>query len=242
MIDSAPRTATAAPLLKHSHVLRQRLALEGARVADIGCGDGGLSRVMARAGAWVIGIAPGGPQLARARAAEPAGAPENREAYVCALGEALPLPDGCLDALVYFNALHHVPVPVQGAALAEAARVLRSGGLVYVQEPLAEGSYFELMRPVEDETAVRAGAYDALKAAAAGPALEETEEFFYRAPFRVKSVEAFLKGLVAGDPARAPLVEAQAASLRRGFLAAGEQRDDGFWFEIPSRLNLLRRH
>lgn len=233
-------TATEAPLLKHSDVLRRRLDLQGARVADVGCGDGSLARVMARAGARVIGIDPGPQQLARAAAAEAAG----DEVYVCALGEALPLRDGCLDAVVFFNALHHVPVAVQGAALAEAARVLRPGGLVYVQEPLAEGSYFEIMRPVEDETEVRARAYDALKAAlkADGEDLGEEEEFVYRAPFRVKSVEAFLKGLVAVDPARRDAVAGRQESLREAFLAAAEQRDDGFWFEIPSRLNLLRKH
>ena len=229
---------TEAPLLKHTDVLRDRLPLRGARVADVGCGDGSLVRVMARAGAWVLGVDPGPRQIARARAAEPTDA----EAYVCAPGEALPLRDGCLDALVYFNALHHVPVERQAAALAEAARVLRPGGLLYVQEPLAEGGYFEIMQPVEDETDVRAHAYAALKSAAAGGDFEEEAEVVYRAPFRVKSPEAFLEGLIAVDPARRPAVEAAEASLRQAFLAAAEQRDESFWFEIPSRLNLLRRH
>jgi SAM-dependent methyltransferase len=227
---------TQAPLLKHTDVLRQRLDLEGATVADVGCGDGSLSRVMARAGAWVVGIDPGPQQLARASAAERVA----DEVYLCALGEALPLPDGCLDALVYFNALHHVPIPVQGAALKEAARVVRPGGVVYVQEPLAEGSYFEIMRPIEDETAVRARAYGALKQGDHG--LTEEDEFVYRAPFKVKSADGFLKGLIAVDPARRAAVVAREASLREAFLAAAEQREDGFWFEIPSRLNLLRRH
>jgi SAM-dependent methyltransferase len=229
---------TDTPLMKHTAVLRQHLALAGATVADVGCGDGGLVRAMARGGAWVIGIDPGPQQLARAQAAEPAG----DEVYLCALGEALPLPEACLDALVYFNALHHVPVAVQDAALAEAARVVRPGGLLYVQEPVADGDYFELMRPIEDETEVRTSAYEALKKARNGPDLDEVEEFFYRAPFRERSFEAFRDSVIAIDPARRPAVEAAGESLRRTFLAAGEQRDDGFWFEIPSRLNLLRRH
>lgn len=228
----------AGPPLKHTEVLRQRLPLEQARVADVGCGNGALVRVMTRSGARAVGIEPGDAQLARARAAQPAGG----EAYVCAPGEALPLRDGCLDALVYFNALHHVPVDRQKAALEEAARVLRRGGLLYVQEPVADGSYFALMRPIEDETAVRAAAYDALAAARRGPELDEVEEFFYRAPFRERSFEAFRDSLVAIDPGRRATVEAAEASLRQAFLAAAEQRDDGFWFEIPSRLNLLRRH
>ncbi|MGF1630678.1 MAG: class I SAM-dependent methyltransferase [Kiloniellaceae bacterium] len=229
---------TEAPLFRHTDLLRDRLPLQGTRVADVGCGDGGLVRVMARAGARVLGIDPGPAQLARARAAEPADA----EVYLCALGETLPLRNGCLDAVVYFNALHHVPVAQQAAALGEAARVLRAGGLLYVQEPLAEGGYFEIMQPIEDETEVRAGAYAALKSAAVGGDFEETAEVVYRAPFRVKSPEAFLAGLIAVDPARRPAVEAAATSLRQAFLAAAEQRNDGFWFEIPSRLNLLRRN
>lgn len=229
---------TQPPLLKHTEVLRQRLALAGSTVADVGCGNGALVRVLARGGAWVIGIDPGPQQLARARAAEPAA----DECYVCAQGEALPLPEACLDALVYFNALHHVPVAVQGTALAEAVRVLRPGGLLYVQEPVADGDYFEVVRPIEDETEVRARAYDALKAARAGPELDEVEELFYRAPFREKSFEAFRDSMIAIDPRRRPAVEAQEASLRQAFLAAAEQRDGAFWFEIPSRLNLLRRN
>lgn len=226
------------PLRKHTEILREYLPLAGARVADVGCGDGALVRVMARGGAHVIGVEPGERQLARAKAAEAAA----DEAYIAAFGEALPLPDGCLDSLVYFNALHHVPVERQAAALAEAARVLRPGGLLYVQEPVADGDYFEVVRPIEDETEVRARAYAALKAARGGPDFEEVAEIQYLAPFRESSFEAFRDTMIAIDPRRQTAVEAAEASLRRAFLAAGEQRDDGFWFEIPSRLNLLRRN
>ena len=42
---------TSAPRRKHSAVLREILPLAGARITDIGCGDGGLVRLMTRAGA-----------------------------------------------------------------------------------------------------------------------------------------------------------------------------------------------
>ena len=226
------------PRLKHTAVLRERLSLEGARIADVGCGGGALARAMARAGAKVIGIEPGAKQLAYAKAAKPVGG----EHYVCAKGEQLPLPDGCLDALIYFNALHHVPVEAQDAALEEALRVVRPGGHLYIQEPLAEGAYFEMMQPIDDETEVRASAYRVLKAAAAGPELEEVEELIYRAPFREESFEAFRDAVIAIDASRRPAVEAAGESLRQAFMAAGEQRDGAFWFDIPSRVNLLLRH
>lgn len=228
---------TEAPLLKHTAVLRDRLALEGARVADVGCGSGALVRAMTRFGARAIGVEPGPAQLARARAEAAIG----DETYVCALGEALPLPSASMDILIFFNALHHVPVAVQDAALAEAVRVLRPGGQLYVQEPLSEGAFFEMVRPIEDETEVCAAAYGALRRACAGAALEEREEFVYRAPYRLASFEAFRDDLIAVDPRRRPVVLAREESLRQSFMAAGEQRDDAFWFEIPSRLNLMQR-
>ncbi len=225
------------PLLKHGELLRDRLSLDGARVADVGCGEGGLVRMLTRAGARTIGIDCGTDQLARARQAPPAG----QETYVAAAGEALPLAAGSLDIVVYFNALHHVAVDRQDRALAEAARVLRPGGLLCVVEPLAEGRYFEVMQPVEDETAVRAAAYAALRRAAQSHRWQELEELRYRAAVRYPSFEAFRDGLIAVDPARHAAVERLEETLRASFFAAAERADDGFRFTTPFRLNLMRQ-
>ena len=50
-------------------------------------------------------------------------------------------------------------------AISEAISVTKSGGIVYVAEPLAEGACFELDSPVEDETLVRAQAQRCLNKA-----------------------------------------------------------------------------
>ena len=228
---------TQPPLRKHSEILRAQLALSGARVADVGCGNGGMVRVMTRAGAKVTGIDCSQGQLARARKESPAG----DEGYLFGYGESLPLADGSLDIVVYFNALHHVPVDKQDDALAEAARVLKPGGWLYVVEPLAEGAYFEIMRPVEDETEVRAAAYAALGRAEAGAAFEAADEQFYRAPLRYPSFDDFRDGIVAVDENRRAAVQAQEERLRQAFLASAEQRDGAFHFAPPFRLNLMRR-
>src|SRR3954463_12998872 len=131
-------------------------------VVDVGCGDGSLVRWLERNGARAIGIEVADEPLARAREHDRVG----RERYEQAGAQALPLVDACADAVLFVNSLHHVPGELLEAALAEAARVLRPGGLLYVQEPLAEGPYFELLRPVDDETAVRAAAHAAIGRAA----------------------------------------------------------------------------
>lgn len=225
------------PRRKHSDVLREHLPLKGARIADIGCGDGALVRLMTREGARVTGIECSDSQLARARAAEPAGA----EDYRPGRAEELPFEDASLDAAVFFNSLHHVPVEGQAKALQEAARVVRPGGVVYIQEPIAAGVYFELMRPIEDETFVRAKAQEAIAAAARGPALRPELEVVYDAPIRRGGFEDFKASLIAVDAGRRTRIEAEEDALKAAFEAAGEARDGAIWFDQPSRLNLLRK-
>ncbi len=225
------------PRRKHSDVMREYLPLKGTRVADIGCGDGSLARFMTREGATVTGIEPSERQLARARAAEPTGG----ETYLQGVAEHLPFEDESLDAAVFFNSLHHVPVEGQARALAEAARVVRMGGLIYVQEPLAAGPHFELVRPIEDETHVRAKAEEAIEATVAAGLLVQDLELVYDAPYKIADFEAFKAGVIAVDEGRRPRFEAMEEDLRTAFEALAERRDDGYWLFQPARLNLLRK-
>jgi hypothetical protein len=225
------------PRRKHTEVMRERLDLADRRALDIGCGDGALVRFMAREGAFAVGLEVTEGQLARALAAEP----EAGAAYLVSRGEQLPFADRTLDAAVLFNSLHHLPAAELDLALAEAARVLRVGGLLYVMEPLAEGPYFELVRPVEDETAIRAEARRAV-GRAVGVSFEQVEELVYEAPVRLADFAEFKKRVVAVDPARRSAFEAREAALEEGFrAAAAPQADGGYLFWQPSRLNLLRR-
>jgi len=221
---------------KHTEVMRGILPLKGQRILDIGCGDGGLVRFMTREGARVTGMETSEGQLARARAATPAG----DEDYILGVGQDLPFEDASFDAVIFFNSLHHVPVDDQPKAIAEAMRLLRSEGEVYILEPLAEGAFFEMMKPIEDETNVRARAYEAILAAAETPAVSEHRELTYSAPRRYDSFEACRDGIIAVDPERRAAVESQDEKLRKAFEAAGNFKDGAYHFTAPSRLNLLR--
>lgn len=225
------------PRRKHGDVLRQHLPLGGARILDVGCGDGALVRLMTREGARVTGIECSIPQLKRARAATPVG----DEDYLHAVGEALPISDATMDAVVYFNALHHVPVEMQPRALIEAGRVLKPGGLLYIQEPIAAGAYFELVRAIEDETFVRARALQAIRDAIAEDLFREETEYGYLVPLRFPDYEAFEARVIAVDDGRRARVGALGASLREAFEAAAIKREGAFWFDNPARLNLLRK-
>ncbi len=222
---------------KHGDVLREFLDLDGARVLDVGCGDGSLVRLVAGAGAHATGLEISEEKVQHARSQPPVA----DEAYKVGVGQSLPFEEDVFDIVVFFNSLHHVPVAHQDAALAEAARVLGPGGLLFVMEPLAEGAYFELMRQVDDETDVRAAAYEALRRAAAGPCFEELREYSYESVYRYGSFEELKTQVLRVDESRRAKFEAQEADLRAGFERTAARRDGTYCFDHPNRLNLLRR-
>jgi SAM-dependent methyltransferase len=226
-----------APRRRHLDALNEHLSVAGARLLDVGCGDGALVRSLTRAGARATGIEIDAAALAPALAAARAG----EEDYVEGRGEALPFPDASFDIAIYFNSLHHVPTAAHRAALTEAARVLRPAGTLWIVEPIAEGRYFELTRPLEDESDVRAAAYEAIKAVEAGPALRGEAEIFYRSPMQFDDFPAWVRRYVSVDPARRAVVEKHRAALARRFEELAERRADGFHFDLPTRANLLRR-
>jgi SAM-dependent methyltransferase len=206
-------------------------------VVDVGCGDGSLVRHLARRGAHAVGVEIGAEPLARARAHEPAG----DERYLEGGAQALPLEDASADVVVFANSLHHVPGDLLDAALAEAARVLRPGGLVYVQEPVAAGPYFELLRAVDDETEVRAAAHAAIGRAAAHGLRHEREERFDSEVVH-PDFASFRDRVVLADAARAEKFGPLEDDLRARFEATAERTGDGrFRFRHPMRVDVLRR-
>jgi ubiquinone/menaquinone biosynthesis C-methylase UbiE len=179
----------------------------GVTILDVGCGEGRLAAELAAAGAQVTGVDPSASALARARALAPAAS------FVCAGAEALPFLSASFEAVVVVNALHHVPTELMDLALREASRVLRSDGVMVVIEPLAEGSFFEALRPVEDETEVRAAAQAALGRAAAAGMLRLSKTMTYTRHDSFRSADEFLERIVAVDPARGSVVDAVRAGI-----------------------------
>ena len=219
----------------HKAVLAEVLSLRGLRIADVGCGDGGMVRHLAREGAHAVGVEPSPQQLARARAADPVAG----ETYHQGGGEALPFADGDLDAVLYFNSFHHLPLPAMAPALTEAARVLRPGGALVIVEPLAEGAYFAALQPVEDETAVRAAAYEALKMPPDG--LVPETETVYLNTVKFRDFDQFIDSVVAADQSRRERLPIVQDEMRRRFEAGARHENGLAVFDQPMRLNLLRR-
>jgi SAM-dependent methyltransferase len=225
------------PIRRHSEMLEAHLPSAGLLIADIGCGDGAVARLLAERGGRVVGLDPSPAQIARARAAEAVAG----EDYLVGCAEALPFADATLDAALFFNALHHVPVALQARALAEARRAIKAGGRLCIVEPIAEGPHFTLTRAIDDETEVRARAYEAMQAALAEGAFDERAEITYWTRITYPDFAAFKAKMVAVDETRRATVESLEAQLRDSFEAVAAREGTRYVLTQPCRLNLFSR-
>ncbi|GJD73189.1 class I SAM-dependent methyltransferase [Methylobacterium goesingense] len=214
-------------------LIRETFApLPGRRLIDIGCGPGALAGALAGEGARVTGIDPNPAAITQAAGAVPGAG------FAVASGAHLPFAEAAFDGAVFLNTLHHMPEA--GAALREAVRVVAPGARIVVVEPLAEGSFFTALRPVEDETAVRRAAQATLDAlVAAGELACERDVTFARSE-TFAGLDPFLARVLATDPARAGAIAERRAAIEAAFLAAASRDDQGrFVLVQPLRACIL---
>jgi SAM-dependent methyltransferase len=93
----------------------------GRRVLDLGAGTGKLTATLLALGVEVVAIEPDAAMLAELRRALPAARALSGSA------EAIPLPDGSVDAVLAGNAMHWFDMNIAGP---EIARVLAPGGVL----------------------------------------------------------------------------------------------------------------
>lgn len=208
--------------------------LAGRRLLDIGCGTGALARTLADRGARVVGIDPNPEALALAREAVPAAGFRRAEA------QSLPFADGSFDGAIFLNSLHHVPEPAMHRALEEVARVVEPAGRVVVVDPVPEGSFFAVLRPLEDETRVRTTAQEVLRQTIEDGMFGELRRINYSRVERFEDLNEFLARVVAVDPARVAAVTEHRSEIEGAFRRHARPAPDGrFVLEQPMRAYVL---
>lgn len=225
-----------ARVASNAEIAGEWLGGAGSRVLDVGCGDGKFTRVLATLFAKVDGIDVNAAKIEQAQA-NLAGT-GSAIAFRAGSAENLPYPDRSFDVVVFSNSLHHIP-DMRGA-LRQAARVLVSGGLLYVMEPVPAGSYFEAMKLLEDETAVRTAAYRAIGEALAY-GFTAVGEVMYRSRRQFADYAEWCREQSDRSEARRVFLQQHGDEARRGFDEKAEIHDGRPWLEQVYRVNLLRR-
>lgn len=109
--------------------VRERLALKGARVLDLGCGGGILTEALAAEGADVLGIDAAGEQIeiAKLHALESGSRAQYRHVDAEQLAREMP---AAFDAICCMEMLEHVEAPDR--VLAACAMLLKPGGQLFL--------------------------------------------------------------------------------------------------------------
>ena len=135
----------APPWIRYQHLERYRWAgqfVAGRQVLDAGCGMGYGSAQLAEAGASRVH---GFDCCAEAVAFAARSYSRPNLSFAVAAADRLPVPDGSYDVYLSFETVEHVEDDL--GLLAEAARVLRPGGLLHISTPNRElldpGTSFE---------------------------------------------------------------------------------------------------
>ena len=149
-----------------------------------------MARALAALGADVTGYDP------FIEGTEPVAHGAGRFRLVRASADAIPEPDQSADLVLFIFSLHHVPGAKLAGALAEARRILRPSGRLYVAEPLPQGPHQYVMELFHDETAVRKAAAEAL-AHFARPRFAVDEISTYADTRRYASFDAFAEQMIA---------------------------------------------
>lgn len=213
------------------------LSLDGTRILELGCGRAVHTRNLATGGPDRVVTALEVDRIAHAANLDIDDLPN----VTFALGgaEAIPADDESFDRVLMFKSLHHVPVESMGDALREIARVLRPGGLAYISEPVFDGPFNEVMRLFHDEERVRAAAFRALVDAVGAGLFELVEERFFLTESRFADFADYEKKLIGVTHTNHQLSDEIHRQVRERFMQ--HMGPDGARFEVPMRVDLLRR-
>lgn len=208
--------------------------LQDRRILDIGCGRGHLLHALAERGARMAGVDPDEAALEAVRNLVP-------KAQLHKAGAVhLPWGDASMHVAIFLNSLHHVPAPEMLPALEEAARVVGKGGTVIVVEPLSEGTFFDALRLIEDETEVRHAAQEAIVRAMRRGVVSEIRRIEYDRIEAFPDATAFIARAVAADPARMEQALAARDKLLARFENLSERDERGYLLHQPIRLHHLK--
>ncbi|MDH5538010.1 MAG: class I SAM-dependent methyltransferase [Rhizobacter sp.] len=217
-------------------LLAELVPLSGQDIIELGCGAAALARdLLARHPDGRVTAL----EVDERQHAKNLAAPQPGLQFIAAGAQAIPLADASFDLALMLKSLHHVPQPLMAQALAEAARVLRPGGHLYVSEPVYAGPFNDLVKLFNDEGVVRAAAQAAVDEALHNGAWQAQAERRFETTVQFRDFADFEQRLMRPTFADHHLDEAKLAEVRAAF--EPHRTAYGARFTRPMHVRLLRR-
>jgi len=218
-------------------LFEQLLDLDHKDILELGCGSARLTRLIAEAGPGRRITALEVDRIQHGLNLAIDDLPNVQ--FDLAGAENIPHADASIDVVFMFKSLHHVPLDLMDDAMAEIARVLRPGGLLYVSEPVYAGAFNDILKLFNDEQRVREAAFAAEQRAVAQGLLNLKQQVFFRSPLNFADFAEFEQRIIGATHSEFRLSPETYGEVRARF--ALHQTAEGASFEQPIRVDLLQK-
>ncbi len=220
-----------------SDIYNRLLALDGKHILELGCGSADITRDIATTGEQRSITALEVDEVAHNRNLQITDLPN--VTFGLAGAQDIPLEDESVDIVFMFKSLHHVPLEMMEPSMREIRRVLKSGGLAYISEPVFAGDFNEVLRLFHDEEKVRQAAFDTVKRSVDDGLFELVAQTFFNSPMRFENFQEFENNTIKATHSDHDLDDDLYERVKRRF----EQHigEDGAHFLMPIRVDLLRK-
>ncbi|EFL90114.1 class I SAM-dependent methyltransferase [Ahrensia sp. R2A130] len=220
------------PFLETDKLLTDVLGnIAGLDVLDIGAGSGRLTHRLSNLGARAVGAEPN-PEAVKAAQAKH---PDIR--FVTAPTEALPFDAATFDISIFSLSLHHATD--MRAAIGEACRVTRPGGLILAIEPEPRDPLYPVVRFIVDESDICAEAQAALDKAVTSGALKRSSTLHIASKYNMETPADMIADLVSVDSGRV-LKDEDKPAFEAAFWDAHCQDETGGYLPYWSRADVFK--
>ena len=217
-------------------LLNDWVGFDHQNIIELGCGAAKLSRDLLKRhpGCRVTGL-----EVDSVQHEKNLQNPQEGLTVIAAGAQKIPFPDATFDLAIMLKSLHHVPVELMRPALAEIARVVRPGGLLYVSEPVYAGALNSVISIYNEERVVRIEAQRALDAAIDSEKWSQADELRFDSTSFYKNFEDFEKKHMHATFREDKITPQIIERVRAAF--APHCGPDGVTFRRPQHARLLRR-
>ena len=217
-------------------LLNDWVGFDHQNIIELGCGAAKLSRDLLKRhpGCRVTGL-----EVDSVQHEKNLQNPQEGLTFIAAGAQEIPFPDATFDLAIMLKSLHHVPVELMRPALAEIARVVRPGGLLYVSEPVYAGALNSVISIYNEERVVRIEAQRALDAAIDSEKWSQADELRFDSTSFYKNFEDFEKKHMHATFREDKITPQIIERVRAAF--APHCGPDGVTFRRPQHARLLRR-
>lgn len=218
-------------------IMSRLLPFEGAKVLELGCGSARWTRTIAEKFAISSLVATEVDKVQHEKNQQIDDLPKVDFRYGGA--QEIDLPDASVDIVIMLKSLHHVPMNLMQQSMREIHRVLRSGGLAYISEPVYAGDFNQILSLFNNEKKVRQAAFDTLGDALSRGLFELADEVFFQSRSQFTDFAEFEQRMLFPSHSNHRINDELHAQVRAAFMP--HLTSQGAEFINPQRVDLLRK-